>query len=447
MLKNTALSSILVNIPIQILSFLGSILVVRLLGADFKGIQAFVLANMEFLMLLLGLSIQNSITYYISNKKMAAEKVLSSGFLIATIGCLAAVIIYMVSWYGFGVNIIHYKEKWINSILISYFMFAIFQGLFYNVIKGYLLGIGAIVAHNRLGLFFSISRFTMIAALFWWFFGEEPSYDTFLCVIGVDLIATIIMGIVMLSMYLKYAKGIRISFGSLSRIDDLIPFIRFSLKNHFGILLNFLNYRLDIWLLAYFMPGQDDEIGYYYMAVMLAQLLWIIPNGILTKAFQEICRSGDYNIAINATRSNMALLLGAIAIGATLGPFLIPVLYGAEFTAIIPSFLVMLAAVFWNSLTKTSAMFHYAKDNVHLNVIATAIGVVVTLILNVILIPKIGIMGAAISSLACYFVIFLFTFIYFRREIRKEGIDPNQAFKMFVPGLDYLTKGKKNSDA
>jgi len=132
---------------------------------------------------------------------------------------------------------------------------------------------------------------------------------------------------------------------------------------------------------------------------------------------------------------SLILLLIVLVIGVIISPFVIPFLYTHEFQASVIPFQILLGGMFFSSLTKTLSSYIFAVGKVKINLLATVVGVIITLILDFTLIPRYGIIGAAWATNITYFGIFAVCFIFLWNKGKKDGIG-NRVWRIFVP---YIT--------
>ena len=193
--------------------------------------------------------------------------------------------------------------------------------------------------------------------------------------------------------------------------------LSFGLRGYLGNLLQFFNYRLDAFLVNFFLgPG---GVGIYTVSVRLAELLWTLPNAVGFVIFPKASNTQPDAMNRFTPRvfyATLALTLLSGAGLALIGRQLISVIYSDIFS---PAYLPMLAllpgAVLLGSakvLTNEIAGRGYPLYNS----INAGLALVLTIILDLTLIPIWGVLGASIASSIAYLIIF-FTAIYFYRRV------------------------------
>lgn len=221
------------------------------------------------------------------------------------------------------------------------------------------------------------------------------------------------MALLWLFMYIRHIR-VRPSF-QFDYETDVRPFFQFLLNGHLGQIVNILIYRADMWIVDYYLPKTD--VGYYARAVGVAQLLLLIPNA-LTAVLNPYLADPTHpdREAITAFYSRLhATLIAALSLaGIALAPFVFPWVYGADFEASVVPFMIMLPAILFVGMTRIFGTFNISRNRLRENLYASLGALLLIIPLDFILIPWLGISGAALASVIAYFVLMLGTF-YFSR--------------------------------
>ncbi len=180
----------------------------------------------------------------------------------------------------------------------------------------------------------------------------------------------------------------------------------FSLPSYTGNVVQFLNYRLDLFLVNA-MVGLR-AVGLYALAVSVAQLLWLVSQSAASVLLPRVASEVDATRETAAVRSAQVARLtlyvttaGAVFLGLC-GQFFIPVIYGEKFRESLQPFLLLLPGITGFSLAVVLASHIAGSGRPSINMIVSSMALVVTLMLDLTLIPRIGVSGAAIASSASY---------------------------------------------
>lgn len=178
----------------------------------------------------------------------------------------------------------------------------------------------------------------------------------------------------------------------------------YSLPCYLGNLVQFLNYRLDVFLVAYYVGPR--ALALYATAVGLGQLLWLPSLALQSVLFPTLTSMTDnqQRIRIAAQGARILLLMSLVlaAVLAAVAPWLIGLLFGPAFAGSAPALWLLLPGIVVLTASQQLATFPMAIGRPQLNLIAAFVGLLATLVFNAILIPKIGFLGAAIASTVSY---------------------------------------------
>jgi O-antigen/teichoic acid export membrane protein len=177
----------------------------------------------------------------------------------------------------------------------------------------------------------------------------------------------------------------------------------FGAKIYPASLAGFFGYRADIFMLSALL-GDPAAIGLYTLGVSLAELTFFVPDAVSTVFFPRVAgmerESADEQVA-RVTRFTVLITLIA-----TVG--LIPAAVVAvnvvlpEFTDSLPAFLVLLPGIICLTVAKVLASY-VGGLGIPLRVAAASgTALAVNIVANLLLIPPLGIMGAAVASTVSY---------------------------------------------
>ncbi|HET8924033.1 MAG TPA: polysaccharide biosynthesis C-terminal domain-containing protein [Candidatus Acidoferrum sp.] len=183
------------------------------------------------------------------------------------------------------------------------------------------------------------------------------------------------------------------------------PAVRLATRGQLGNLATFFNYRLDVFIVNYYLD--PAQVGLYAVGVLVAEALWHIPNAVAVTLFPRTVRTLDAGAAEFTCFVLRQVLLIACICGvalALLSPVLVPLVFGARFTPSVPVIWLILPGVIALSLAKVICADLAARGKPEFSSIFAVVALVVTVVLDLLLIPRMGIKGAAIASSATYIV-------------------------------------------
>ena len=205
----------------------------------------------------------------------------------------------------------------------------------------------------------------------------------------------------------------------------LRPALRFGVQAWGGDVLQFLNYRVDLFILNGFAVIAD--VGVYSVAVTLTSLAWILPNALTTVLFpraatlEAATRSGAISqaeadaTAVKGARQTIILLVPSAAVALVLLFAGVPLLYGERFADTTVLGLILLPGVltigFGMALSAVTTGRGHPQYALYLSLITFPI----TIVMYLVLIPRFDATGAAIATTLSYIITTAVAWIFFRR--------------------------------
>ena len=169
------------------------------------------------------------------------------------------------------------------------------------------------------------------------------------------------------------------------------------------------------------------ELGIYSVAAMLAEAFYFIPVAISNSVFPSIVEARASSEELFVTRMQqfynlMALLGYLVALPVTiLAGWLVPFLFGEVYAEAGPMLVGLAWAGIFFNLAVARSQYLTALNWTRLNFITDLLGCLMNVVLNIILIPRYGGMGAVVASVISYWVVAHGSCVLFR-PLHKNGI-------------------------
>lgn len=177
----------------------------------------------------------------------------------------------------------------------------------------------------------------------------------------------------------------------------------YGLRGQVGGLITLLNLRLDVAILGAI--AGPAILGGYAVASKYAELLRL-PGTALTWVFYPRLTKLEQREAARAARRMIRPTLAGIMIAAVpvalLAAPVMRLLYGASFGAAVTPARVLVAGMVLAGGSGVASAYLYGRGTPGLNSIVLGAGLVITVALDVTLIPRYGALGAAVASTAAY---------------------------------------------
>jgi len=191
---------------------------------------------------------------------------------------------------------------------------------------------------------------------------------------------------------------------------------RFALPAHCGTVLSFLNYRVDQFIIAAFLP--PEQLGFYIIAVSLVERIWILPGSIANVLLPHLTNSTSQDSALSAVIVRHTVIwIGSICLLVfCFAEVVVSVLYSHAFLGAVAPLRWLLPGIFSLSAGKVIGAELLARKKIDFVVWTGSLVAVVNIIGNLILVPHMGISGAALASSISYSLLGVILILYYLKE-------------------------------
>ena len=384
-----------------------SVLIARTVGPAGKGSLDLIVATSALLAIVLSVSLPQGITFVIAQGKSAANVIASHLVFVSLLQALVALIVLSVLRFtdyfqlflpNWGLWIVAGVVLYVWVELTSKFLAAILTGQQQIAIVNNAEFVGRVTQF--------VSVFIIAGVLY--FYGKQLS-------VGVLFLVTLSAS-TLISLILFGSLGFKFQ---LSRdLSGLRAATGFAIPCYAANVAQFLNYKLDVFVVGFFAGAVS--VGRYTLAVSLGQLLWLMSNSVASVLLPKIAASTDEGGSIRHTARVTRLSLWATAVCgvvlALLATQAIPLLYGEAFRPSVTALLWLLPGIVMFSIANVLAAYIAGIGKPRLNLLVSGVSLIVTISLDLALIPNLNIVGAAIASSVSYSLSALLLIIFFVRE-------------------------------
>ncbi len=210
----------------------------------------------------------------------------------------------------------------------------------------------------------------------------------------------------------------------LLKTNILKESLNYGVKAHLANIFTFLNYRLDMLLVSYFIGA--TQVGFYAIAVGIAELVWLISNAVQTILFPKVASSDlSQSKEISATLGRHTLFLSFLAcLGlAIIGKLAIDIVYGSAFLPSFTPLLILLPGILALSLGSVPAAYLGGVGRPIFAMYASLGSLIVNIGLNLVFIPKWGIAGAALATTISYTLMTLIVLVPYLKMSQNRLTD------------------------
>ncbi len=199
--------------------------------------------------------------------------------------------------------------------------------------------------------------------------------------------------------------------------------IHFGIKGYAANALQFLNYRLDLFILAG--VAGAAQTGQYAIAVAVTSVVWLLPQSLSDVLFPRVAKLSANTLedveeqrAFAETKSLrhtvIVVVLSSALVALALQLLVVPV-YGAAFQPAVDIGFILLPGVALIGIGGTLSATIVGRGRPGYSLIAAVIVTPVTIALYLIMIPSLHATGAALASTISYTASFLLAALFYRR--------------------------------
>jgi O-antigen/teichoic acid export membrane protein len=178
--------------------------------------------------------------------------------------------------------------------------------------------------------------------------------------------------------------------------------LRLAVPAHASNMAGYLNARMDALIIAAFLPPVD--LGFYVIALSLVDRMWILPGAVSSVLLPHLTNSRSRDPALTAVLARHVMVWTAAASVAIFvsADMLVRILYSPRFSPTVAPLRWLLLGVVPLSGAKVLLAELLALQKPRYNLWASSAAAVFSVLANLLLVPRMGITGAALSSSLTY---------------------------------------------
>jgi len=370
-------------------------LIARTLGPAGKGIVAVVVLAPPLIRLLLDGGLAASNVYFIGTARFDTSTLAGHALSFTALAVFATAIIVLVAG-ATGVYRAVLPDAPAPLLILG--MLAVPLGVLMAHLQGLLQGLERFAVLNACVIVSALSQLAVTAVLLVGFDRGAGG------VVVASLLATATTVVVSI----EVLRRSTVSFRPRFERDVVRPLVGYGMRGHVGELLQYFNYRLDVLIVNLYLG--PFAVGIYSVSTRLAELLWYLPDAVSLVLFPRAAKgTATESRALTARATAQTLAISAVAALAlaAFGDQVIRSVFSDEFASAYRPMLLLLPGAVLLGGGKVISHELAGRGQPHINSAVAAVSLVTTVVLDVILIPRMGISGAAIASTASYTLTFV----------------------------------------
>lgn len=407
-----------------ILSLIIGIVITRYLGPENVGIMTYAIAIYAIIFAISTLGLDDFIIKSVVDDRNNAPKILGSAFFLRTI----ASVILFISALIYAYNTTS-SEKMLPIIIIisaSVLLQPItsiqicFLADVNNKLKTTAYLIGATIS--------AVIKITLILT--------NASLIYFALIYFFELLLIAIVTII-----LFYRNNYSFN-GWIINKDEVICLIKKALPLSLTMVIHTLFVKIDVLMIEYYLTNKD--LGIYSVAVKLMETWVFIPIFMTTSFMPSLIDSKaiDHRKYDRRIKQLMSLLIWfSVCLGLAttlLSTQIVSILFGQKFIGAAPSLAIIIWVILFVSVLQVTIKKMIIENNTFGIILRSVVGLIINTCLNMYLIPKYGINGAAISTTLSYLFIAYFIDIFTKNDRELLSL---KLGAIFLP-IRYLLRKK-----
>jgi len=391
-LWRSGVHALFTSIIAVILAVAVNVIIARALGSAGKGSYDLALTTAALLAIAVGFSLPVGITYVVArgraNLRPLARQLAGMAILF---GVIAALVLFALRHTRFAASLIPTD---MGAWAIPLIVFSMMLAETANYWRAMLNGQQKIIQANRNDLLSRAGHvLLLLIAVALLRRGAAPAHF-----VMINIVVVILTNLIFL-------KTLRAALQPRPGASGLREIMAYSFSCSLSNFTQFLNYRLDVFIVTWFAGLQ--ALGLYTLAVSLGQMIWLVSKAAATVLLPNVAALQD-EVTGNARRTAQITriafgisLMAALLLALFAAPF-VPWLFGEEFRPSVAPLLWLLPGIVAFSAANVIASYLAGAGKPRLNFYVSLAGLIITIALDLLLIPRFNIVGAAIASSLSY---------------------------------------------
>ena len=369
--------------------FVNSIVITRHLNLDGRGQYALIMGIITVFSLVFGDGLYRSNTYLISLNRGNLSRLISNS--VVAVGCVGLILV-LISVFIKGPILVKILPG-IDFSLVVIAVISVVPVIFIRSFIGLFLGLQHYVFFNLLEIL-PIALYCLMNMTLFLHSGFTPHH-----ILVNYLIAMAIFAIAAFLLIIRFEPFRFKTDRDLGRKS-----LETGLKSVASTISLFLLFRVDIFMINYFLG--TDQAGIYSISVLLSELLQKLANTSGTVIFPKI--AGEKKIE-KGKQLSLRVVLFVLVVGVAFasilylfGERIIVFLYTEQFAPAAQPLYWLLPGTVIMAMGKIFLFSLWGRGFPKITMIVPLSAFFLNIILNLWLIPRLGLVGAAISTSLCY---------------------------------------------
>ncbi len=377
-----------------------AIVISQYLGASGKGEQGIIITTIALILIFSNIIGGPSLVYLVP--RFCLQKLLIPAYIWSLI--VSIVFFYFMK----SVDIV-------NKEYVFHIAFLTLVNSFASINLSILIGKERIKTNNFINLL--QASVIIVTLIINFYFFEENEIQSYLEALYYGFGVSFIMSFIFVAPFLREKFKDKKNNSTLDAIKGLT---KFGIWNQVGFIAQLLSFRISYYFIEYFRMAKD--VGIYSNGVSLIESIWLISSSITLVQYSKIVNSNNdlYSQKLTIKLTRMSLLFAFIMV---IPLIFLPsefysFIFGREFGEINKLMWILAPGVLLFNITLVTGHYFSGTGKYYINAIAMIAGLIVTILFNLLLIPKYGITGAGITASFSYIITTVIMSIFFSKKAK-----------------------------
>lgn len=382
----------------------------RFLGPENRGILAVVVQLIPSTILtLVKLGVSQSTVYFVNRKEASVDQVASNSVVLAfLLGGIAAALVWLFRG-ELSTTVLKDVPDWALAIALLRVPMLLLDNYLYGVLQA----TGQFGIYNTRLLVSEVLKLVLVGLFVMYF------------KLGLPAAIWIFTGISIFNMaWLMVTMSQTIRFSAAFDRPLLVKMLAFGVRSYVQVVVAYLLLRIDAYMVQAILG--PEQTAFYSLGVHLTETVLEVPQAIGLVLYPRLAALGEediYRLTAQTCRRTLLMTLPAAVGLALLGPWIIKILYSEAFApagAPLPWLGVGIVAM---SIFVIITRSFTARSKQVVNTVSGIVALIVNVVLNIFLIPKYGIVGAAFATAVGYTSACVILIGFFCAESRLGWLD------------------------
>lgn len=380
-----------------------SIMIARVLGPEGKGIYSLALVFSTFLIAFSSLGIGPASVFHVGKRAFSLKDIFGNNVILAVF--LSAIVIFSGLLIVFFFHDLLFPDVKREYLLLALALIPL--NLFFNFAIYIILGLQNIKTYNGIYVFKNLLSIVFIGvALLVFRLGVSGA-------IIAEVLSFLGVSVLLFFLVRKEADGISFKFNK----DYIKKTFSYGSKIYLAYIFSLLHYKVDILLIGILL--NPAMVGIYTISCGLSERLYAVSDAAGMVLFPKVASEPDEKKLKEFTplvfRTSLLITAVLSLLLFVIGPWLIVLLYSDVFLDSIKPFQILLiAAVALSGFRILEMDLRGRGKPIYIAYIA-AFSFVLNILLNILLIPNFGIVGAAWATVISYTFSFLVLIVIYAK--------------------------------